>query len=49
VGIWGVARFAEYSRNDKPMAATASAVVAAIGLSCVGAALVIGLVVMTSN
>jgi len=47
VGIWGVARFADLSRSDRPLAAGAAAVVAALGLLCTAAAVVVGLVVMT--
>ncbi len=49
VAIWGVARFADLSRGERPLAAAGAAVVAALGLTSVGAALVIGIVVMTSG
>jgi len=47
VAIWGVARFADLSRSERPLAAGAAAFVAALGLLCTTAAVVIGLIVMT--
>jgi hypothetical protein len=49
VAIWGAGQFAELSRNERPMAATAAAVVGVFALACVAAALIIGIVVMTHN
>lgn len=49
LAIWGVGRFSDLSRNDKPLAAAAAAVVAALALACVAAALVAGIIVMTSK
>ncbi|HEX6667644.1 MAG TPA: hypothetical protein VF081_13730 [Solirubrobacterales bacterium] len=49
VAIWGVARFADLSRNERPLAAAGAAAVASLALTCVGAALVAGIFVMTSN
>jgi hypothetical protein len=49
VAIWGVARFADLSRAERPLAAGGAAIVAGLGLASVGAALVIGIVVMTSG
>jgi hypothetical protein len=49
VAIWGAARFVDLSRDEKPLAATAAAVVASLALTCVAAALVVGIVVMTSK
>ncbi|MEX2107141.1 MAG: hypothetical protein WD810_09610 [Solirubrobacterales bacterium] len=49
VAIWGVGRFADLSRNDKPLAAAAAAAVASVALACVAAALVAGIIVMTSK
>jgi cation transporter-like permease len=46
VAIWGVARFADLSRAERPLAAGAAAVVAGLALTCVVAAVVVGLVVM---
>ena len=48
VAIWGVGRFIEHSSSDRPVAAGGAALVAALALACVGAALVFGIVVMTS-
>jgi len=47
VAIWGVARFADLSRSERPLAAGAAAVVAALGLLCTAAVVVVGLIVMT--
>lgn len=49
VAIWGVARFADLSRSERPLAAGGAAVAAGLGLAAVGAALVFGIVVMTSG
>lgn len=49
VAIWGVARFADLSRNERPLAAAGAAAVASVALACVGAALVGGIFVMTSK
>jgi hypothetical protein len=48
VGIWGAGQFAELSRNERPVAATAAALVGAVALLCVAGAIVAGIVVMTS-
>lgn len=47
VAIWGVARFADLSRSDRPLAAGGAALVAALALLAVAAAVVFGIVVMT--
>ncbi len=47
IAIWGVARFVDYNRGERPLAATAAGAVAAIALAATGAALVIGILVMT--
>jgi hypothetical protein len=49
VAIWGVARFADLSRNEKPVAAAAVAAVGALAMAGVAAALVGGIIVMTSK
>jgi len=49
MAIWGVARFADLSRGERPLAAAGAAIVAGLGLASVGAALVFGIVVMTSG
>jgi hypothetical protein len=50
VAIWGVGRFVELSsRGDRQLAAGGAALVAGLALAFVGAALVFGIVVMTSN
>ncbi len=47
LGIWGAGQFAELSRSERPVAATAAALVGAAALLCVAAAVVTGIVVMT--
>jgi hypothetical protein len=47
IAIWGVARFADYSRVERPLAAGAAGLVAALGLLATAAALVIGILAMT--
>lgn len=47
VGIWGVGRFADLSRNERPLAAGAAAVAASLALTVVAAAVVFGIVIMT--
>lgn len=47
VAIWGVGRFADLSRSDRPLAAGGAALVAALALVAVAAAVVIGIIVMT--
>lgn len=49
VAIWGVARFIDLSGGERQVAAAGAAVVACLGIVSVGAALVIGIVVMTSG
>jgi hypothetical protein len=49
IAIWGVARFAELSRNDRPLAAGASMTIAALALLGTLAGVVFGIVVMTSK
>ena len=47
VGIWGAGQFTELSRGERPMAATAAAVVGAAALLGVAGAVITGIVVMT--
>jgi hypothetical protein len=49
VAIWGAGQFTELSRNERPMAATAAALVGALALACVAGAVITGIVVMTHN
>ena len=49
LGIWGAGQFVELSRGERPVAATAALVVGGISLVGVAAAIVIGIVVMTSK
>jgi hypothetical protein len=46
VGIWGAGQFGELSRNERPVAAAAAALVGATAFACVAAAVVLALVVM---
>jgi hypothetical protein len=47
IAIWGFGRFADLSRSERPIAAGAAGTVAALALVAVGAAVVIGIIVMT--
>jgi hypothetical protein len=48
LSIWGVGQFAELSRNERPVAAAGAALVGVLALACVAAAVIAGIVVMTS-
>jgi cation transporter-like permease len=47
VAIWGAARFADLSRDERPLAAAAAAVVAGLALALTFASVAFGIVVMT--
>ncbi len=47
VAIWGVARFADLSRNERPLAAGAAAALAGLAILVTFAAVAFGIVVMT--
>ena len=49
VAIWGGARFVDLSRGGRPLAAGASAAIGALALAATLAAVVVGIVVMTSK
>lgn len=49
VAIWGVARFADLSREERPLAAGAAATVAGLALAATLATVAIGIVVMTQG
>jgi hypothetical protein len=49
LGIWGVAQFTELSRNERPVAAAGAAAVGGLAMACVVAAVVVGIIVMTSK
>lgn len=49
LGIWGAGHFAELSRNERPVLATAAAVISALAFTAVTAAVVIGMLVMTNK
>jgi len=47
LGIWGAGQFTELSRSERPVAATAAALVGAVALLCVAGAVATGIIVMT--
>jgi cation transporter-like permease len=49
VAIWGVARFADLSRGERPLAAGAAAALAGLALTITLAAVAFGIVVMSSK
>jgi len=49
VAIWGVARFADLSRNERPLAAGGAAVLAGMAVLVTLAAVVFGIVAMSSK
>ena len=49
VAIWGVARFADLSRNERPLAAAAAAHWRPLAMLATLAAVAFGIVVMTSK
>lgn len=49
VAIWGGARFVDLSRDGRPVAAGAAAVLGALAIVTTVAAVVVGIVVMTSK
>lgn len=49
IAIWGVARFVDYNRDERSLAAGAAATVAALGLVATAAAVVIGMLAMTGK
>ncbi len=49
IAIWGVARFADLSRNERPLAAGAAAALAGTALLVTVAGVVFGIVIMSSK
>jgi hypothetical protein len=49
IAIWGVARFVDLSRGERPLAAATAAAVATLALVATAAALVVGILVMTGK
>ena len=47
LGIWGAGQFTELSRSERPVAATAAALVGTVAMLCVAGAVITGIVVMT--
>ena len=47
VAIWGIARFADLSRNERPLAAGAAATLAGLALVVTLAGVAFGIVIMT--
>ncbi len=49
IAIWGAARFVDLSRGERPLAAAAAAFTAALALLATAAAVVVGIIAMTSK
>jgi len=49
VAIWGVGRFADLSRDERPLAAGAAAALAGLAVLATLAAVVFGIVIMSSK
>ncbi len=49
VAIWGGARFVDFNRDGRPVAAAAAVAVSVLALAATLAAVVFGIVVMTSK
>jgi cation transporter-like permease len=49
VAIWGVGRFADLSRNERPIAAGAAATLACLAVLVTLAAVAFGIVIMSSK
>jgi len=49
VAIWGVARFADLNRNERPLAAGMAATLAGLAVLVTLATVVLGIVVMSSK
>jgi hypothetical protein len=49
VAIWGVGRFADLSRNERPIAAGAAATLAGLAVLVTLAAVAFGIVIMSSK
>lgn len=47
VAIWGAVRFVDLSRDQRPLAAAAAALLAAVALTATIGAVVVGILVMT--
>jgi hypothetical protein len=49
IAIWGAARFADLSRDERPVAAASAAVLGLVALAVTFGAVAVGIVVMTSK
>jgi hypothetical protein len=49
LAIWGAARFVDLSRSERPLAAGAAATLAGLALAATLAAVIFGIVVMSSG
>jgi hypothetical protein len=49
IAIWGIARFADLSRSERPLAAGWAAAVTLLALAGTAASVVLGIIVMTSK
>jgi hypothetical protein len=47
--IWGAARFVDMSRSERPLAAGGAAALTILALAATAAAVVLGIIVMTSK
>ncbi len=49
VAIWSAARFVDFSRDDRPIAAGAAAALGLLAMAATAAAVVVGIVVMANG
>jgi hypothetical protein len=49
LGIWGSGQFLELSRSDRQVAAAAAGIVGLLAFAAVGAAIIVGILVMTQK
>jgi hypothetical protein len=49
IAIWGTTRYAELSQDERPVAAGAAGLLALLGFLVTAAAIVVGIIVMTSK
>jgi hypothetical protein len=49
IAIWGAARFADLSRDERPLAAGAAAALTALALVATAVAVVVGIIAMTKK
>jgi hypothetical protein len=49
IAIWGIVRFADLSRGERPLAAGAAAALAALALLATAVAVIVGIIAMTTK